>query len=226
MKDNFDNELKAIVTKMHELELDNIPCLEELKEKYVLSDVFYRKMDNLAVKVTQKRNIGFFIKYVSMAAAIMILIWGLANPTIVLDAYEEVIQWFEEHTSFQFKQDAGEIVVPEYEVGYVPQGYELELEEYDGFTGTKIYRKEEKLLIIDYGPADGNINLDSEGKTYHTIKGNKNDTIYYFESKDDNKMSTMTWLPEDEDVVFNVIGYLSKDELLQVHENIREKNKK
>lgn len=223
MKDNFDNELKAIITKMHEIELDSIPSSDELKEKYVLSDIFYRKMDKLTAKVTQKRNIGFFIKYVSVAAAIVILVWGLANPTVVLDAYEAVIHWFEDHTSFQFRQDVGEVVVPEYEVAYVPEGYELEQEEYDGFTGTKIYRKEEKLLIIDYGPADGNINLDSEGKTYHIIKGNKNDIIHYFEAKDDNKMSTMTWLSEDEDVVFNIIGYLSKDELLQVQENIRKR---
>ena len=142
MKRNFDDEIKSIVTKMHEIELDSIPDAEDLKEKYTLSALFYKNMDKLVAKTTQKRKNGMILKYISTAAAVLILVWGLINPSIILDAYEEVIQWFDDHTSFRFKQDVGEVVVPEYEVGYVPEGYELEREVRLSYSGIIVYEKE------------------------------------------------------------------------------------
>ena len=224
MKSNFDDEIKSIVTKMHEIELDNIPNEEELEENYVLSDVFFRKMEKLIAKTTQKRKAVSIIKYVSTAAAVLILIWGLMNPSVVLDAYEEVIRGFEDHTSFQFKQDVGEVVVPEYEVGYVLEGYELEREVRLSYSGIIVYEKEGNLLSVSYGTADGSINIDNEVKSYQIIKSEKGTEIHYFEADIDQKESSMTWLSEDENIVFNLIGSLPKEELLKIQESVREKN--
>lgn len=129
MKSKFDDEIKNIVIQMHEIEMDSIPCNDTLAETYTLSDTFYKKMNKLLIKTNRKELIHSVIRYALTAAVALIIVCGLTNPTIVTEAYKEIVSWFEDHVNFQFKEEIGDVDIPEYELSYVPEGYEMVREE-------------------------------------------------------------------------------------------------
>lgn len=224
MKSNFDNEMKDIVAKMHEIELESIPQNEELKGRYELSDIFYGKMQWLIRKVDRKNKVSSAVKYVAAIAAVLVLTLGIMNPGMVTKASEELIRQMSDHMNFRFKADVGNVVIPEYEAGYVPEGYVLDESYYDEQGGLLVYWKEEDMLTIEYGTADASLIIDDEEKIYEIIHLKDGTEIHYFKSESGEKSNSMVWLSKDKTTVFSLIGKLSEEEMLKIQKNLR-KNK-
>ena len=223
MKSNFDNEMKDIVAKMREIELESIPQNEELKGRYELSDIFYGKMQWLIRKVDRRNKVSSAVKYVAAIAAVLVISFGVMNPRIVTKACEEIIRQLEDHINFKFKGDLDIAGIPEYEAGYVPEGYVLAESDYDELAGLLVYRNSNSFFTIEYGRADGSLNIDNRDKKYQIIKLKDGTEIHYLKAKNGEDSSSMTWLSENETIVFSLIAPFSEEELLKIQENIRKK---
>ena len=223
MKSNFDDEMKALAAQMHEAELDSIPQKEELQGRYKLSDVFYGKMRRLSRKVDRKKKVISAVRYAAATAAVIAICCIVTQPGIVTKACEELIRKFEEHINFKFKGDLDIAVVPEYEAGYVPDGYVLEESYYDELGGLLVYWKGENRLTIEYGRSDKSLNIDHEDKKYEIIDLEDGIEIHYFKSESGEKSNSMIWLSKDEKIVFSLIAKLSEEELMKIQKNLREK---
>lgn len=223
MKNNFDDEIKNIVAKMHEIEMNSIPQNEELRERYILSDIFYGKMRRLIRKADRKNKVVGAMRYAAATAAVIAIVCCVSQPGIVTKACEALIRQMSDHMNFRFKADVGNVEIPEYEAGYVPEGYVLVESDYDELAGLLVYRNSNYLFTIEYGRADGSLNIDNKDKTYQIIKLKDGTEIHYLKSKSGDASSSMTWLSEDKTIVFSLIAPFSEEELLKIQENIRKK---
>ena len=226
MKNNFDDEIKNIVAKMHEIEQNSIPQNEALRERYELSEGFYKKMKRLVKKVDRSRKVVSAVRYAAATAAVIAIVCCVSQPGIVTKACEALIRQMSDHMNFRFKADVGNVVIPEYEAGYVPEGYVLEKSDYDELGGLLVYWKEKDMLIILYGGADGSLNVDNEETMYKIIKLRNGTEIHYLKSESGEKDNSMTWLSKDETIVFSISAPLPEEELLKIQKNIRKKKAK
>lgn len=195
MRKYKEEELKKIVELMQESELEQLPNKETLQKTYKLSDTFYDRMSGLQKRMVRKEK---FKKQCSVAAAVFALLFFVLHPQVTAD------------------------VVPRYTMEYVPDGYELESDDYYENEGVIIYSNGEDNLRFLYYISDAGIQIDSNNIDYSVLEQNGK-RIYYFESSDKNMQSDMQWLSDDENVAFNIHGCLSKKEMLAIMEGIKEK---
>jgi len=215
-------DIKSMVSLIHEYELASIPSNEELKRRYQLSDVFYKKMDRLMEEQEKKVRRRKIRRFAAAAAAVAVILFGVANPQMVAEAGEWIIQWFSDHVLFRFVEDAGDVAVSRYEFGYVPKGFQLETDEYyDDIAGYIEFRGEDELWFnLDYGVIDSGLVVNSENMDLFVLTGKKGETIYYLQAQNSGDDSSMTWISEDGTTKFNLMGNVSKEELLKMQSKI------
>ncbi len=218
----FEDELKKIICELHQAEMEQLPSKDELQGKYRLSDTFYHKMQRLIRRQKRRKKIRTCAGYVAAAAAVIVLLFSVSHPQYLIEAKNKFMEWFDDHVEFHFKEETGLTGMPKYELGYVPKGYELVEDNYlEMGMGLIVYSNGEVNLALEYELSDANANTNNEDVTFSVITGNNGDTIYYFSSEDMGRESTMTWLSEDENISFTIIGVLSKEEMLKMQESVR-----
>lgn len=217
MEDNY----KKLICAMHEAEIKRLPAKEELQEKYTLSDTFYHRMKRLIAKQNRKKKWKNCANYVAAAAIVIIVLLSISHPQYLVNAKNAFMKWFDNHAEFHFKENTGLTEIPRYEMEYVPEGYVLQEDNYikEGM-GLVVYTSETEMLTFDYELSDSNTNMNNEDVTFSIIKGNKGDTIYYFECEDMSRESSMMWLSEDENVLFTIIGVFDTEEMLKMQESV------
>lgn len=212
---------KDMVTLVHEYELSLIPDNHTLRERCLLSDAFYQKMDQMIEGQKKKARRKKLRQFAAAAAAVFVVLFGVTHPQTISKAGQWLIQWHHDHISFQFVEDAGNIEVPRYELGYVPEGYRLELDDYSSPGGFTVYVNDEgRYLDFSYGPIDDGLEVDNENKDFLKITGNRGEIIYYLRAKNPEEESSMTWISEDGTLKFNLMGNFSQEELLKIQKGI------
>ena len=223
MREKSEYEMKEIMKQTLFFELAQIPEDAELKSKYTLSEVFYKKMHRLMKKEERRARIVKYTKYIAAAASIIVLLFVLSHPTYVAQAKEQIIRWFETYTNIQFSEEAMMKTIPEYKLGYVPEGYALEREEYYDDAGIILYTNGEHQIDLFYGTSDASIDINNEQAEYYRLKGSDGETMEYFKSLNPKRKSTLTWLSNDGNVTFSLGGILDKEELIEIKNQIEEK---
>lgn len=213
--------IKDMVFLVHEYELSFIPDNNELRECCLLSDAFYQKMDQMIEGQEKKARRKKIRRFAAAAAAVLVLFFGATHPRTISKAGQWLIRWYHDHISFQFVEDAGDIQVPRYELGYVPEGYRLELDDYSSPGGFTVYVNDEGwYLNFSYGAIDDGLELDNENKDFLRISGRRGEIIYYLRAKHSEDESSMTWISEDGTLKFNLMGNFSQEELLKIQKEI------
>lgn len=174
-------------------------------------------------KEDRKQKVIGAVRYAAATAAVIVILCSIVQPGIVTRACEEIIRQMSDHMNFRFKADVGNVVIPKYEAGYVPEGYVLEKSYYDELGGLLVYWKDKDMLTIEYGTADASLIIDDEEKLYEIIHLKDGTEVHYFKSESGEKSNSMVWLSKDETIVFSVIGKLSEEELLEIQKNMRKK---
>lgn len=224
MKSSFENEMKAIVTKMHEAEQNSIPQNEELKKRYMLSDIFYQKMKRMIIKVERRQKIRSAVKYTVATAAMIVFLCLVTQPQIITRASEEIIMKLEHSINIRFRRDVNIKELPVFELGYVPEGYILQNSYHNRNNVLITYRKGKETFTFSYYSANSVSSIDDEDRIYRIITLNDGTEIHYFKSEIATKGNSMMWLSQDDNVVFGVHGPFTEHELLEIQKNIREKN--
>lgn len=222
MNSVLDKEIKTVIAKLYDIEMKNVPDDSYLQQEYHLSESFYDKMNRLVLKMNNTEKARKLARFLAMTAAVVLAVFCLTNPVKVARAYELVIQWFENYISFEYREQLEDVSTLEYEVGYVPEGYTLVESIHDQLGGVVIFIREDKVLSVEYGPSDGKIHLDNEGKTYQVLY--EDTEIHYLKAQNPDENSSITWLGEEEQVVFTIAGPLEQEELLKIRRGIVEKS--
>lgn len=222
-----EQEIRNLISQIHEFETRQIPSEESLREQYKLSDLFFQKMELLMQKQEKKAKRKKRLRGLGAAAAVFLLLLLILRPQYFVEAGDTIIQWFSDHILFQFKEDTGKTWIPEYEMNYVPEGYSLlESNYYEGMGGFDVYiNQDEKSLYFEYGLIDAVLNVDNENKEYIKLKGKKGEVIYYLKTYDNNGESSIIWINHDKTIKFHLSGTLSEKELLNIQQEISLKNK-
>lgn len=217
-----DDELKSLVKRMHEYEMSKLPSKDELEETYTLSDTFYKKMERLIKRVEHKSKVRQTKGYIAAGIALVLLLISLANPEAVVKACNQVMRWFEDHANFKFSQDVGVSEISQYELTYVPQGYEVALEEYCENAGLIYYLSGDDMVLLSYGVADGSLSVNNEGVELIMLE-DENGELYYFKSLSEEKDNQLVWVSEDGTVSFALfVPYsLGEEELFKVKDGIQ-----
>lgn len=212
--------VKDMVSLVHEYELSIIPDNNELWERYQLSESFYEKMEQMIKGQEKKARRKKIRRFAAAAAAVALILFGVTNPQTISKAGQWLIRWYHDHISFQFVEDAGNIEVPRYELGYVPEGYRLELDEY--FVGGDVlyYNDEGQCLDFSYGAIDDGLEVNNENMDFLKITGSRGEIIYYLRARNPEDESSMTWISEDGLLKFNLMGNFTQEELLKIQKEI------
>lgn len=217
---NEDVEIRDFLVQMHEYQMAQIPPQEVLEETYHLSDIFYQRIERLLKAQEKKAKFRELRRGLAAAAAVAVILFSVANPQYVIEAAEKVVQWFSDHVSYNFYEGKDVNVFPRHALGYVPEGYVLEVSEYYDGLGVEEYVNEYgETLSFVYAVTSSETNLDNEEKDYIVLEGSKGETIHYLRAWDGEE-SSMMWVNEDKTIDYCIMGIFSEEELLKIQESL------
>lgn len=222
MRKICEDELKELICRMHELEIDLLPEKEWMQKEYKLSEMFYAKMKHLIVKVERKDVYCQLSKIVAMILLVIGGLWTISNPECIAQAGENFMEWFSDHVEFHYKEDVGLTEIPEYVMEYVPEGYELESYDYYEIFGVYAYMKNENLLTFEFGISDVSMNVNNEEVEYKTLVSEDGQTLYCFEATSNERSSSIIWYSKSGELVFTITGKFSEEEMLKMQRSVKE----
>lgn len=229
-KDNNKQEnesMKAMTSLLQEYELALIPEKKELQERYQLSDLFYHTMEKIIQKQKQKALWQTWRRRCTAAAAGAGIIFAVTQQQMILKSGEWLVDWFQDHVSFQFAEETDINWVPRYEFGYVPEGFEKIADEYYENGGFLYYENQQgNRFDLVYGDLGAGLNVDNENKDILILKGSRGERIYFLRAQGPDDDSSMTWISEDGTTKFNMMGDLPEEELLKLQKNVRKTEEK
>lgn len=217
---NEDVKIRDFLVQMHEYQMTQIPPKEVLEEKYQLSEIFYQKIKYLLKVQEKKAKRREWRRGLAAVATVGIILFGVANPKYVVEAANRMIRWLSDHVSYNFYEGKDVDVFPRYTLGYVPEGYVLEVNEhYDGLGVEEYVNEYGDSLSFVYTVTSSESNLDNEQKDFLILKGKNGENIYYLRAWDGEE-SSMMWVNRDKTIDYCIMGILSEEELLKIQESI------
>lgn len=213
----------------HEKEvLNSYPDDVELESKYPISKKEIRKFKNIAKEKEYGKKLIWV--YLNRAAVVVLCVISLFFALIMTSAevraaIENVIlKWYDKYTEFVFTETPSGFVsekIEDVEIGYIPEGFELEFEEN--------LEKQRFLYYVN----SSNLNEDISVNIFYNT-----DTASFFDNEnlEYKKMfvdAHEMWIMYDElkgvgsivvigsNITTNITGYLTKDELIKIGRNIK-----
>lgn len=222
-----DEELVVATTMVSEAMLRALPEPEECIGQFTAQ--FEEKIEKLKKTALRKANWRKFAR--SAVAAVLVVLIGFS----MLFAFDTevraaVVTWFKEtfgtYTTYWFSSSE-EKTLPEYELTYVPDGYEIIYDDALSDSRTIIYQCGDNILAsfsFSYYLAE-----DDSPLVIYTLDGDYSiekiqiNKWYgeYYGSNDPTISNAVVWLDEETNTVNTIIAYLSKDEILGIARNIK-----
>lgn len=220
----FDELLSDAFRKQYENELKNGPADEDLSAMHPFTDEHMKKAEQLSRK--NKKQSSLWKTGFGKAAAVILCVGisggiiAATNPEVIGNVGSTVVNWFGEYVSIDFS-DAEQnlkITIAKTEIGYIPVGFELDKDNSDKDTLSRIYVNEAGEYIIIDIEESSDINLmtekDSHEVTYCTINGYEG----YLSYSDDLRQGSVYFGSSYFTVAIS--GMTEKDELIKIAENI------
>ena len=226
--------LKAAAAEADRVIRDSLPAPEECRHEF--SRPFQKKMR----RIFRKAKHPVLYKLVRSAAclALAVILTGGAWLTVDAEAREAFLRWvkgtYSTYAVYHFEgTDSGEQtsegqtpeeqISPEYSLAWIPDGYTEWATENIGDSVYVAYADDSgRLLTFGYLPSsDGTyMFLETTGYTQEsTYVGNVPADFYLSHSPD--KANTIVWTSLDGETAFYLDGFFSKEELIELAENVR-----
>lgn len=211
-------------------EFNAIPPLEELQKMYSFSERHVRQMEEIFAELRKREQKEQYWYKVRKVAIIVIAVLAavFASVKFVPEVYAYVKEWLmetkEDRIRFQGKSTGessgeanGEL---RFELGYIPDGYELE-EEVHSKVGSHIisysHQDEVTLTFMYRGKTDANlVALNTEGILVDETIVNG---IQYYVFESDNTRTIVTW--EYGTYVMKIEGLLDKFQMLDIATSVK-----
>ena len=217
-EDLFEFLLKSAVIE------NTLDILEQYPNKETLDSIVVPKSydDKIKKRVYQQRkkySIKNIIKTTRKIAVVFIIIMSgsflllLQHQEVRATCYQVIIEFCDKYIRFDFNSISEESKTIEFK--YVPSGYYQTLYESNQFKIHIEYKnKENEKIILYYFINSKEIQIDKENYTFNVVD-EKNFFIY--NNKDFPNI--ITWY--DDTGYYKLEGFLSKEELLKIAENIK-----
>lgn len=162
------------------------------------------------------------MKQVAMVAGIAALLFIGAfavSESVRLNTLNLMIEVFDTHTEFRFK-NGPDAAIPEIDVGWLPEDFTLERQEYDGIYAWCFYRKSENVSIdINYTSTTGagfSIDTEDADVEYIGIQGSQAMLI-----KKGNEIQ-IAWAAKDNTLFVILIGTgVGREDLIHVANELK-----
>ena len=222
MKYISDEELTRAAKKVGEAIRKSLPDPETCRHEF--SPEFQKKIEVLKEQGRRKEQKIKYLQRACIAATIALCCTGVmlaANP----DARAAVSSWirsiYENAIVYRFTSDSQETVLPEYEVGYIPDGYE-ENQVLETHTGkTIIFSNGRDMIFINWYLLSDNMNVEARAVDAELIPDKVNDhDAEWIVPNDSSQTTDLLWTDDRRGVGFIVSGYLERAELLKIAESI------
>ena len=223
-----DNELRLAAINARNAILASLPEPESCKPEFSIT--FLEKM-NMLLRLDKKRTVHKrrIRRLVAAILALMIAAAALItfHPTIRATVQKWLRTTFGSTILYHYIEEQPADALPNYSIGWLPEGYTLVDSYEDPACRYLVYQnKDEQYLYIDFNAMfDGTLNemeWDPDLKyNYMQITVNGCPADLYI-VPDQSVSSDLLWFDEDAGVAFQVSGFLSKDELIRIAENIKE----
>lgn len=209
-------------------EFDSIPPIEELKKMYSFSERHTRQMEAIFAELRRRERMEGYWNTVRKIAVIIITILALAFVSVkfVPEVYAYVKEWlmefeedrvrFESNRSREKVENVDDL---QFELGYVPEGYELESVK-SKKTGTQIvcYKRNDGMSIyLEYRDkiSEDMIAINSEAVFVEEINING---IQYSLFECEGRESVVVW--EKNGYLLRVEGILENTMLLDIASSV------
>ena len=194
---------------------------------YSFSDAFKTNMDLLIKEVKRHEKVVLFSR--RFVAALIALLIGLSLwLTVDTGARAVVRNWFKEvfgtTVLYHFTDDAKITELPNYELSYIPEGFEEidRLEEPDILSYLYINPDTEDAIQFEcYLLSENNHlqigydnSLNQEKVMIHNLSGD------YYAADETSQTNTLVWLDETDQIVFILNSNLEKDVILHMAEGV------
>ena len=200
-----------------------IPPREELEKMYTFSERHNKLMEAMFAEERRKERFERYFRAVRRIAIVTLALLGgaVVSLKVVPTVYAYVEAWITENADDRliFKdnesgRDINEKAEVRFELGYVPEGYELVGEEH-GKTGNCVitYKNSagEKLLLRYYKANGRQVSVDIEDAL---VVEKMIDGIKYYVFERDEEKVTVAW--EKEDYLFKLNGIFEELEMVDI----------
>ena len=194
---------------------------------YSFSDAFKTNMDLLIKEVKRHEKVVLFSK--RFVAALIALLIGLSLwLTVDTDARAVVRNWFKEvfrtTVLYHFTDDAKITELPNYELSYIPEGFEEIEKSQRGNSKSIVFSNiySEDIIMFEYYLLSENNHLqisydnslNQEKVMIHNLSGD------YYAADETSQTDTLVWFDETNQIVFILNSNLEKDVILHIAEGI------
>lgn len=222
-----ENELKLAAAQVRGAMLSSLPEPQNCTGQF--SEEFERKIQNLRQQHAKKESARQVRRRIA-AALLVILIGASVLMTVSPQARANVRAWikktFGTQTEYWFQGDKGG-VLPEYELTWIPEGFEKVREESISKSRVVLYQRgddETDAFAVDYSLAqeDSYLILDTLGFEYEmeivSVQGNYGE-LYI--SQEETRGHCLIFLDEENDVVFTISAFLDPQDILHIADGIK-----
>lgn len=223
----FDTYLEMAFEENMRKEAEEAPSKEELDKLFPIQKK-YRKKLLRAIKENKYKK-PLCLVYLRRAAIIALVCFSalaggmLTSQDVRAVLKATILEWFDKYITLDFTESVDNINFPtdvnEVHYEYIPEGYSLRYKIDDPECKMYIYSNSDGMdLIIDiFNPAFSSQSVDNEHHEYEDIVINNRHVHFFYDEREHSGIAVVG----NNDCVSSVQGYLSKDELIKIVENIK-----
>lgn len=233
--DKFLNEelFEVVLEKAfieHEKEvLKSYPDDVELEREYPISKKEIRRFKNIVKeKEYGKKLIRVYFERAAVVVLCMIsLFFALimtTSPEVRAAVENVILKWYDKYTEFIFTESTTGLVAEEIEdveIGYIPEKFNLEFEERLETQFYAYYLSEadaNKFFTINvFINNNGTLAFDNESLEYENIEISGQEAWLMYDDEEANGGIVIV----GKSITIDIAGYLSKEELVKIAENIK-----
>lgn len=222
-----DAELAVAAMHVRETMLNSLPEPEECKREFSVS--FEQKMKKLIAKEKAMRTIAEIKRWV---LAVLILVFVSSGTVLMVDteARAAFVDWvrrvYENSIIYEFFNEPTAEKLPAFELGWVPEGYEVVYTHQNDKTHSAVYQKGDDVndvFVFEYGykHSEGIIELHGDTEKYtvtHEVVADKAVDLYISENEKESNVAI--WVDEGTGVVLKLNCYFNQAVILNIIENI------
>lgn len=219
--DRFEELLREAVADSCNGMLDSLPGPEELEE-LTFSPAFETKMTRLIARIGRRDRIKGLLA--NAAAVFFVLLMGAGIWLAVnVEARAAFTTWireiYEDSFVYRFFSPAAEEEMPEYTIGWVPEGYYKISSSLQHGMGLIIYTNGADVFTLTYQQIspEGAIGIFSSDSTliHEKVKINDYPADFYLDPNENNANS-LVWIDEKNEIAFCITAIFTQDVMIRI----------
>lgn len=195
--------------------------LAKSRANYVDEILSGKEIPLYAEPIKQKRFGRKRKKLFIILVAVLIMMMGLMISSVT-GVNEKIFHYFAEKGSVSteirpFEQTDSEEELPQFELSYLPEGYRLSSEGYNGVTNSKLYESDGNKYISMSVQHSSTYSASVDNETMQGEMTRVN--IYQAQVYYDDNMSYIVW--QIGDYTMDIIGTVSKEEIIKIAASLK-----